>query len=123
MINFLAHLVVTAVLLLVVAHLVRGVHVADFGSAMIGALVLGLVNALVWPVAVVLTLPLTILTFGLFLLVLNAFMLQIMAFLVPGIRIRGFGAAFLGALVLTLLNLAIESISGAGLGASYSMPR
>ena len=119
MINFLAHLIVTAVLLLVMAHLVRGVQIDSFGSALVGALLLGLVNAFVWPVVLLLTLPLTILTLGLFLLVINAFMLQIVAFLVPGIRLRGFGSAFLGALILTLLNLVIESIGGQGVGAPY----
>lgn len=105
---FLLHLVLTAALLLVVAKVIRGVQVRNFGSALIGALVFGLVNALVRPIMVFLTFPLTILTFGLFLLVINALMLWLMAALVPGIRVRGFGAAFLGSLVLTVLNLLIE---------------
>jgi putative membrane protein len=62
------------------------------------------------PLMVFLTLPFTILTFGLFLLVVNALMLWLVAVLVPGIRIQGFGPAFLGSLVLTLLNLAVEAI-------------
>ncbi|WP_262966960.1 phage holin family protein [Methylobacter psychrophilus] len=110
MLVFLTHLILTAVLLLLVANLVRGVHVQDFGSALVGALVLGFVNAVVRPLMVLLTLPFTILTFGLFLLVINAFMLWLMAALVPGIRVQGFGPAFLGSLVLTLLNLAVERL-------------
>ena len=105
---FLEHLVLTAALLLLVSNLVRGVHVQGWGSALIGALVLGFVNAVVRPLMVLLTLPFTILTFGLFLLVVNALMLWLVAALLPGIRVQGFGSALLGSLVLTLLNLAVE---------------
>lgn len=107
MMAFLLHLLLTAGALLIVARLVSGVFVGGFGSALIGALVLGLVNAVVRPIMIVLTLPLTILTLGLFLFVINALMLWLMAAIVPGIRIRGFGAALLGSLLLTLLNLLI----------------
>ncbi len=110
MLVFIEHLILTAALLLLVANLDRGVHVQDFGSALLGALILGFVNAVVRPLMVLLTLPFTILTFGLFLLVVNAFMLWLMAALVPGIRVQGFGPAFLGSLVLTLLNLAVERL-------------
>ena len=75
MLVFLEHLIVTAALLLLVSNLVRGVYVQDFGSALVGALVLGFVNAVVRPLMVLLTLPFTILTFGFFLLVVNALML------------------------------------------------
>jgi putative membrane protein len=78
-IEFLAHLLVSAALLLLVAGLIPGVQVAGWGPAFLGAIVLGLVNAIVRPIMVVLTLPLTVLTFGLFLLVINAFMLWLMA--------------------------------------------
>lgn len=109
MISFLAHLVLSAVLILIMAHFVRGVHVDSFGSALFGAIVLGLVNAVVRPVMVFFTLPLTVLSLGLFLLVVNALMLWLVAALVPGIRIQGFGAAFIGSLVLTLLNIGVEA--------------
>jgi putative membrane protein len=106
MLAFLAHLILTAALLLLVANLVRGVQVQGWGSAFIGAIVLSFVNALVRPLMVLLTLPFTILTFGLFLLVVNAMVLWLVAILVPGIRVQGFGPAFFGGLVLTFLNLA-----------------
>ena len=108
MLVFLEHLILSAVLLLLAANLVSGVYVQGWGSALIGALVLGFVNAVVRPLLVLLTLPFTILTFGLFLLVVNALMLWLMAALVPGIRVQGIGSALLGSLVLTLLNLAVE---------------
>ncbi|CAA9890471.1 putative membrane protein [Candidatus Methylobacter favarea] len=108
MLAFFAHLILTAGLLLLVANLVSGVQVQGWGSALIGAIVLGFVNAVVRPLMVLLTLPLTILTFGFFLLVVNALMLWLVAALVPGIRVQGFGPALLGSLVLTLLNLAVD---------------
>jgi len=108
MLTFLAHLILTAALLLLMANLVRGVQVEGWGSALFGAIVLGIVNAVVRPLMVFFTLPLTILTFGLFLLVVNALMLWLVAALVPGIRVQGFGPALLGSLVLTLLNFVVE---------------
>jgi putative membrane protein len=108
MFSFFAHLILSAGLLLLMAHLVRGVQVEGWGSALIGAIVLGVVNAVVRPIMVVLTFPLTILSFGLFLLVINALMLGLMAALVPGIRVQGFWPALVGSLVLTLLNVVVE---------------
>jgi len=112
MLEFLAHLVITAALLLLVANLIRGVQVEGWGPALIGALVLGLINGFVRPLMVLLTLPITILTFGLFLLVINAFMLWLVAALVSGIKIENFTAALFGSLLLTLLNLAVAAIAG-----------
>jgi putative membrane protein len=104
---FLLHLFLTAGAILIVARMVRGVQVTGFGSALVGALVLGLVNAIVRPIMILLTLPLTILTLGLFLFVINALMLWLVAAFVPGIKIRGFGPALIGSLLLTLLNILI----------------
>ena len=111
---FLVHLFVTAALLLLVANLVPGVQVEGWGAALIGALALGLVDALVRPIMVILTLPLTLLTFGLFLLVINAAMLWLMAALVPGVQVQGFTPALLGSLLLTLLNVVVASLVGPG---------
>jgi putative membrane protein len=108
MLSFFVHLIVTAGLLLFAARLVRGFSVEGWGSALIGALVMGFVNAVIRPVMVFLTFPITVITFGLFLLVVNAFMLWLVAALVPGIRIHSFWTAFVGSLVLTLLNLVVE---------------
>lgn len=114
MLAFVVHLVLTAALLLLVANLVRGVDVAGWGPAILAAVVLGLVNAFVRPLMILLTLPLTILTFGLFLLVVNALMLWLAAALVPGVQVRGFGAALLGSLLLTVLNVAVAALVGPG---------
>jgi len=112
--EFLAHLVVSAALLLVVAYAIRGFEVDGALSALLGALVLGLANAFVRPVLVVLSLPITLLTFGLFLLVVNALVLKLSAALVPGFRIRGFLPALWGALLLVLLNLLVAHFTGPG---------
>jgi len=114
MVLFLAHLFLTAALLLLVANLVQGVKIGGWGSAFIAALVLGLVNAFVRPVMVLLTLPLTVVTFGLFLFVVNALVLWLVAALVPGFQVKGFTSALLGSLVLTLLNLAVAALLGPG---------
>lgn len=106
--NFLIHLLITAALLLMVSSVVRGVEIDGWGSAILGAFVLGLVNALVKPIMILLTLPLTILTFGVFLLVVNALMLRLMTAFVPGIRIKNFSSAFFGAFLLSLLSLMVN---------------
>lgn len=110
MVPFLIHLTLSAALLLFVARTVRGIEMEGWGAAFLAALVLGLVNAVVRPVVVILTLPLTILTLGLFLLVVNALMLRLAGALVPGFRVRGFGPAFVGSLLLTLLNILVARL-------------
>lgn len=116
MIEFAAHLVLTAALLLIVANVIKGVEVESFGSALLGALVLGLVNGFVRPLMVFLTFPLTVVSFGLFLLVVNALMLWLMASVVPGIRVASFGPALWGSLLLTVLNLGVGLFLGPGWG-------
>jgi putative membrane protein len=97
----LVRLVINAALLLFISRLVPGLYVEGWGSAFIGAIVLGLVNFFVKPVMVILTFPFTILTLGLFLLVVNALMLWLVSGLVPGIHLRGFGSAFVGSLLFS----------------------
>ena len=91
--------ILNAVSLLVVAYVLPGITVASFGSALIAALVLGLLNMLVKPVLVVLTLPITIVTLGLFLLVLNALLFWFVGSILKGFQVDGFGWALLGALI------------------------
>ena len=105
MLTLLARWLVNAAALLLVAYLYPGVHVDGFGPALAAALVLGLVNALIRPVLVVLTLPVTILTLGLFLFVLNAFLFWLVAEIVRGFTVSGFGAALLGSILYSLITL------------------
>ena len=93
-----------AVALLVVAYILPGISVASFGSALIAALVLGLLNTIVKPILALLTLPLTIVTLGLFLLVLNALVFWFAGSILRGFHVNGFWWAFLGALVYTVVS-------------------
>jgi len=112
MMGFLLHLILTAALILLVANLVRGIEVGGWGTALLAALVLGLVNAVVRPLMVFLTFPLTIVTLGLFLFVINALMLLLVSALVPGMRVQGFGPALVGSFLLTVLNMLIAFFLG-----------
>ncbi len=94
----------SAISLIIVANLIRGIEVSGFFTALIAAVVIGLVNATLGFLLKLITFPLTILTLGLFWLVINALMLKVAAALVPGFRVHGFLPAFLGAIVLTLVN-------------------
>ena len=105
--GFIAHLLVTAVLIFILGRIVPGIRVRDGKAALIGALVLGIANAIVRPVLVLLTLPATVLTLGLFLLVVNALMLALAAYLVDGFEIEGFAAALWGSLVLAVMNVLV----------------
>ena len=98
-----------AAALLLVSQLYSGVQVPNFGAAMIAALVLGLLNALLRPLLVLLTLPVTVLTLGLFLFVINALMFYFAASLLDGFRVAGFGAALIGSLLYSLCGLVIDA--------------
>ena len=97
--------VINAAALLLIAYLVPGFTVAGFGSAILAALILGLVNALIRPILVILTLPISILTLGLFLIVVNGLMLWLTATLLPGFTIDSFFVALLGAIILWAVGL------------------
>jgi putative membrane protein len=97
-----------AAALLLVAHLYSGVQVASFGSAMVGALVLGLLNTLVRPLLVLLTLPVTLLTLGLFLFVINALMFWMAGSVLSGFQVASFGAALIGSLIYSLCGMFID---------------
>jgi putative membrane protein len=101
---FIITTLVYAILLLVVAKIVPGIEIDGFGTAIVAGLVMGVVNALIKPIIVFLSLPFVILTLGIFLLVINALLLKLAAAIVPGFRIKGFGSALLGALLLSIFS-------------------
>jgi len=100
----------SATALLTVAYLYSGVAVTSFGGALLAAAVLGALNMVVRPVLVLLTLPVTVVTLGLFLFVVNALMFWAAAGLVGGLSVNGFGAALLGSLIYSVLQLAIDLV-------------
>ena len=97
--------VINAAGLLLVAYLYPGVQVEGFLSALLAALVLGLVNAVIRPILVILTLPVTVLTLGLFIFVINALLFWFVAEIVHGFRVTGFGAALLGSILYSIVTL------------------
>lgn len=109
MLKLIAKWLLSASALLFVAWLYSGVEVRSFPSAMLAALVIGLLNAVVRPVLVVLTLPVTVLTLGLFLFVINALTFWAASALLEGFFVRGFWAALLGSILYTLCGMVIES--------------
>ena len=106
----LIHWLLSALALIIVAHIVPGFVVTGFGAALLAAVVIGLVNSTLGLFLKIVTIPLTILTLGLFWLVINAVMLELASAIVPGFSVRGFGAAFLGAIVLSLVNMILKAL-------------
>lgn len=96
--------ILNAVALLVVAYVLPGIAVASFWSAMLAALVLGLLNTLVKPLLILLTLPITIVTLGLFLLVLNALVFWLAGSMFKGFQVEGFWWAVVGALLYSVIS-------------------
>ena len=100
----------SALALLAVAYLYSGVVVTSFTGALVAAAVLGLLNIVLRPILVLLTLPVTLVTLGLFLFIVNALMFWAAASLVGGLSVTGFGAALIGSLIYSLLQLAIDFV-------------
>lgn len=100
----------SATALLCVAYLYSGVVVTSFSGALIAAAVLGLLNIALRPILVLLTLPVTVVTLGLFLFVVNALVFWAAASLVSGLNVTGFGAALVGSLIYSVLQLAIDLV-------------
>lgn len=108
--GFLIQWGITALCLWVASLVFSGIRFADKSSLIISALLLGFVNAVLWPIVVVLTLPLTFLTLGFFLLVINALLLQLVAKLVSGFTISGFWTAFFASLFISIFSLFLNSL-------------
>ncbi|NLJ50976.1 MAG: phage holin family protein [Alcaligenaceae bacterium] len=101
---------INALALILVSYLLPGVHVAGFGSALIAALVLGLINTIVRPVLVILTIPVTFLTLGLFLLVINGLLFWFVGSILKDFQVDGFAWAMLGAVVYSAITFIMTSL-------------
>lgn len=106
--RLLLNWVLSALAVWIVSRVVPGIYVSGPVAALIAALVIGFVNATLGLVLKVLTFPLTLITLGLFWFVINALMLKFASALVPGFVVQGFGAAFIGAIVLSLVNMLLK---------------
>ena len=102
--SLIVHILISTVLLFVLGRMVDGIEVRDGKAALFGAIMLGLANAFIRPLLIMLTLPITLITFGLFVLVVNALMLMLAAAFVDGFEVEGFGAAIWGSLGLGAMN-------------------
>ena len=108
--RLLLNWVLSAVAVWIVAQVVPGVHVNGAVAALIAALAIGFINATIGALLKILTFPITLVTLGLFWLVINALMLKLASAVVPGFQVNGFLAAFIGAIVLSLVNLVLKGI-------------
>ena len=108
--KFILKWLCSAAALLAVAYLYPGVVVSSFTGALIAAAVLGVLNTIIRPLLVLLTLPVTVITLGLFMFVINALMFWAAASLVSGLAVTGFVAALIGSLIYSMLQLAIEFV-------------
>src|ERR1700730_17315155 len=106
--HLLVNWLLSAVSLVIVAAIVPGIEIAGFGTAMIAAIVIGLVNVTLGVVLKLLALPLVLITFGAFSILINALMLKVAAALMPGFRVQGCLPAILGALLLGLINTVLR---------------
>jgi len=103
-VGVLIRVVINAAAIYLAAAIVPGLEITGLGAALGAGLVLGLINAVVRPVLVILTLPVTLLTLGLFLFILNGLCLWLTSLIVPGFEVLGFGAAVLGAFLVSLVS-------------------
>src|SRR5687767_15943761 len=110
MVRFLLAWLVNTLALIAVAYLMPSITVSSFGAALIAALVLGLVNAIVRPVLVLLTLPVTILTLGLFIFVLNGLLFWMVASWLEGFHVAGFGSGVFGAILFSLVSWLLSAL-------------
>ncbi|MGE3576797.1 MAG: phage holin family protein [Dehalococcoidia bacterium] len=108
--RLLTHVLVTAIALAIGSYLLPGVHITSAAALVLASLVLGLVNGIVRPLLVLVTLPITILTLGLFYLVVNGIAFGLAAAIVPGFDVDSFGWAVLGALVVGFASWIVGAI-------------
>jgi putative membrane protein len=115
LLHWLISWLVSALALYIMAQLMPGIEIRDFGTAMIACLVFGLADVILGPILRFLAFPLTFVTFGLFLLVIKGFLLKVAAMFTPGFRVNGCLPAILGALVLTILSSILRWVVWANL--------
>jgi putative membrane protein len=108
--HLLAEWILKSLTLLITAYLVPGFHIDSYFTALIVAVVLGILNLLLKPILVILTLPVTIITLGLFMFVINALLLLLTSSFIKGFRIDSFGSAILASIVITLVSSVLNHL-------------
>jgi putative membrane protein len=112
MLGFVLRWSINLLALVMAGSMINGIRIESIGMSVVAAGILGLVNAVIRPVVLILTLPINLLTLGLFTLVINALMLELVAAVVPGFIIEGFWAAFWGALVISVVSWLVNLFVG-----------
>jgi putative membrane protein len=107
---------ITTLAIMAVPYVISGVQVKGFFSALLASAILGILNALVRPLLIILTLPLTIVTIGLFIFVINALLFQFAAALVPGMHVDSFWSALLASLIVSIVSWLLNSMIAGGAG-------
>lgn len=112
--EFLQRWIITTAAVLVAAHIVKGIHYDSTQALLIATLVLGLLNAFLRPLLLLLSLPLLILTLGLFTIIINALLLLGVGGLIEGFHVDDFRSAFWGALIISVISVLLNSLTGTG---------
>ena len=97
-----------ALAIMFMGWIIPGITISSFATALIASIAIALVNLVIKPILVFLTLPINILTLGVFILVINALLFMFVAYLIPGVEVDGFWSAFLGALLLSILSISFS---------------
>lgn len=108
--RFLLRVLLNAVGVLLAARIIPGIYISNASAALVAGLVLGVINAIIRPILIVMTLPFTILTLGLFIFIVNAVCLALVAWLVPGFAVHGFAAALLGSIFISLVSWILSAL-------------
>lgn len=110
--SILIQLLVNALALIVTAYVVPGITVENFGAALVAAIVIAVINLVVKPIILLVTLPVNVVTLGLFTFIINGLLLWLAAAIVPGFDVAGAIPAILGAIVLALVGMVLNKITG-----------
>lgn len=108
--KLIANWILNALALVLVSRIITGIRLHNFWSALIAVVVIGLINALIKPILLLLTLPITILTLGLFTFVINALLLMLAGHLTPGFTVDSFGTALIGSILFSLISTILRSL-------------
>ncbi|SFS32842.1 phage holin family protein [Marininema halotolerans] len=108
--GWIIRLLLNGLAVIIVAQIIPGIHVEGFGTALIVALVLGIVNTIIRPILVLLTLPISFLTLGLFIFIVNALMFWLTSAVVPGFDVQTFTAALFGSIVISIVSWLLNGI-------------
>jgi putative membrane protein len=103
--HFLLRLLINGIVFYLIAMYVPGIHTNGFGAAVLAAFIFGIVNAIVRPIVLLLTLPLTIVTLGLFIIIVNALMFWLATWIAPGFKVDGFTPALIGGIIMMIVGI------------------